>query len=60
MALVVDCPSEDYLPALCGDPVLRQLQETGAGKLLANCWAGFVTSDPQLISTARPLRPDRR
>ena len=30
LTLVVDCPSEDYLLALCGDPVLRQLQETGA------------------------------
>ena len=30
LALVVDCPSVDYLPALCTDPTLRRVQQTGA------------------------------
>ncbi len=30
LALVVDCPSVDYLPALCTDPTLRRVQQSGA------------------------------
>ena len=35
LALVVDCPSVDYLPALCTDPTLRRVQQSGA--VLARC-----------------------
>ena len=47
LALVVDCPSEDYLPALRSDPVLRRLQEIGVA-------AASKTQQPRRRALACP------